>query len=719
MERNDLKEAVANLRTWTSSEVYTTKADEWKETVDDIINLFKHRLTIENRNVVYITDVREKVVSRRVAEHCAYIGGKYIGKIYLDKKGNIFGNIADVKKEYGEDVVFCTPASENEYSATAYVAECTYVPEIDCVLFGIKSFSNYCHVANINDDNEHLHHLTESDARYIIMDKDMMCIEGSRMPSNVAYLYFGGEIKIDGMMEAIRQLLNLDVGIVNVGGNRYIPLDCIGNLVEFSKYKAKLAYKSGKVQKKIDELVAMKEFDSTPMRNRMPHEYENLVCQTNINKIDTNTSVIRWSYSYRDTGFDGMRVYIEGNDVYACKRNNQGQFIKVALSTLNQKNFTSEYAAEAVADDMTGTRLEWYASVINSIPEKHRMTLLITFLNDVRVEQLVKLGLCDSICNLLENNSNNIGDSIRQTLHVNRAEENNKNIYRWMGVSKYQLNEIVKMCNDSKKRHANEHVIYVIGHLKAMFACDDISHFDKKLFDDMLAVYSTYFKDHYDYESWYSVTPASIRGLINKAINADDTGVFANNMRRYVPTIMKICEWRREAFNTYSDFIEMVCKMNIRQQVKLYPATRDELNEMHDNVAAIFNLNKSTYQRNAFITRMADLKKMEYENDDFEFCVKAPEVPEDLAVEGLELHHCVKSYIDRVCDGKTNILFIRKKSDVSKPFFTVELTNDRVIAQVHGFSNRNANTEPNMEEFVQRWARNKRLKIGAFNRVRG
>jgi hypothetical protein len=79
----------------------------------------------------------------------------------------------------------------------------------------------------------------------------------------------------------------------------------------------------------------------------------------------------------------------------------------------------------------------------------------------------------------------------------------------------------------------------------------------------------------------------------------------------------------------------------------------------------------------------------------------------------------VKSYIDRVCDGRTNILFIRKKDDVTKPFFTVELTNDRVVAQVHGFANRNADTEPNMVDFVERWARNKRLKLGAFNSVRG
>ena len=89
-----------------------------------------------------------------------------------------------------------------------------------------------------------------------------------------------------------------------------------------------------------------------------------------------------------------------------------------------------------------------------------------------------------------------------------------------------------------------------------------------------------------------------------------------------------------------------------------------------------------------------------------------------LSPEGLELHHCVKNYIDKVAKGMTNIVFIRKKSDKTKPFFTVEVSNDKTIEQVHGFGNRNANTEPGLEEFVKRWAGNKRLKVNAINKVR-
>ena len=106
---------------------------------------------------------------------------------------------------------------------------------------------------------------------------------------------------------------------------------------------------------------------------------------------------------------------------------------------------------------------------------------------------------------------------------------------------------------------------------------------------------------------------------------------------------------------------------------------------------------------------------MEYEHEDHDFCVVIPKGPEDLVVEGVQLSHCVKSYIDRVSDGRTNIVFIRKKEEPWKPFFTVEVTNDRVVAQVHGLANRNADTEPGMLEFVHQWAKSKRLRIGAIN----
>ena len=104
--------------------------------------------------------------------------------------------------------------------------------------------------------------------------------------------------------------------------------------------------------------------------------------------------------------------------------------------------------------------------------------------------------------------------------------------------------------------------------------------------------------------------------------------------------------------------------------------------------------------------------------DDERFQIVIPSGPGDLAKEGLELHHCVKSYIDRVCDEKTNIVFIRQIDALDKPFFTVEISNSGIIEQVHGFANCNSSTAPGLDDFIKTWAKETKLKMSNINKVR-
>ena len=517
-------------------------------------------------------------------------------------------------------------------------------------------------------------------------------------------------------MEAIKKMWKLDSGVVNVGGNEYVSLDTITNVIRYQKYNAKLEHKSGKIQNKIDSLVAMKDFGSEYIYDRMPHEYENMCSKTVINRINDNICVIRWVYNYKNETFDGLRVYVEGNDVYACKKNNKGEFIKVALSTLNQKNFSSAYSQKIEMDDMSGTRLQYYASVINEIPADLRVTMLVLFLSDVRMEQMVKSGFGPAIYDMLKNTKNNISTAIKNAALTN---EEGKNVAQWLGINKHQLKRMMDFCNS---RNVPEHILDMIGYVKKLFfTSNDISCVDNKVFDEAINAYDGFYENHADRvkhdNSYYTIHPNYVNSFIKEATSNDEDGAFERNLCKYLPSFFTMIEWHYQYYRQYVDFITMINKMDLRQKVKLYPKTKEELVKMHDYAAAAYNLNKNEYRKKAFIAQLNKVEKMEYENDDFDFCVVLPKGPEDLVVEGIELSHCVKSYISRVADGQTNIVFIRRKDDKNKPFFTVELTNDRVISQVHGFANRNADTEPGMTEFVERWARNKRLKVGRINHV--
>jgi len=117
-------------------------------------------------------------------------------------------------------------------------------------------------------------------------------------------------------------------------------------------------------------------------------------------------------------------------------------------------------------------------------------------------------------------------------------------------------------------------------------------------------------------------------------------------------------------------------------------------------------------------TNLEVLQKFEQQFDKwaaYEFCdsgffVTYPKGPGELVEEGLKLNHCVKTFIDRVADGKTTILFIRKAEKPLEQFYTLEIKNNK-IRQCHGFCNSNVYEYNGLFEFIKRFAEEKHLEI--------
>ena len=74
-----------------------------------------------------------------------------------------------------------------------------------------------------------------------------------------------------------------------------------------------------------------------------------------------------------------------------------------------------------------------------------------------------------------------------------------------------------------------------------------------------------------------------------------------------------------------------------------------------------------------------------------ELRVVIPMSSAEIVQEGRTLHHCVGGYAARHIEGKTTILFIRKRRTPGRSFLTVELAADKrgrvSIVQVHGYRN--------------------------------
>lgn len=70
---------------------------------------------------------------------------------------------------------------------------------------------------------------------------------------------------------------------------------------------------------------------------------------------------------------------------------------------------------------------------------------------------------------------------------------------------------------------------------------------------------------------------------------------------------------------------------------------------------------------------------LNFENDNY--TVVLPTCGNDLVQEGIRQRNCVGGYVDRIVDGRTYVVFVRRKDDVGKNFITCEVTNSGYINQ--------------------------------------
>lgn len=78
-------------------------------------------------------------------------------------------------------------------------------------------------------------------------------------------------------------------------------------------------------------------------------------------------------------------------------------------------------------------------------------------------------------------------------------------------------------------------------------------------------------------------------------------------------------------------------------------------------------------------------QKIGWENE--KYVVMAPKNLFEIITEGHKLHHCVGNYAESAAQGETIILFLRKKENLQKPFYTMEVQGEEIL-QCRGFNNK-------------------------------
>lgn len=166
---------------------------------------------------------------------------------------------------------------------------------------------------------------------------------------------------------------------------------------------------------------------------------------------------------------------------------------------------------------------------------------------------------------------------------------------------------------------------------------------------------------------------------------------------------------RNQEVNDYHDYLQLAAGLgyNLDDDWILYPKN---LKERHDQLTEEQNERKAELEKESDDKKDRKLKRTikrkgwtRYEMETEQLLIRLPKCAHEIRKEGNAQHHCVATYMDRMVAGETCILFIGKKEEQDKSYYTVEVKDNEVI-QVRG--KYNVAPSEDVEEFMKVFKKN-------------
>lgn len=169
-------------------------------------------------------------------------------------------------------------------------------------------------------------------------------------------------------------------------------------------------------------------------------------------------------------------------------------------------------------------------------------------------------------------------------------------------------------------------------------------------------------------------------------------------------------------FSLYVDYLRLAKNLNLdlKNTFVIFPKY---LKQAHDGLADMYNEMKFTIKLNNYAQK-ADEKANEFAeivkasekwcSADEQFEIISPKSTHDLGLEGIALRHCVAMYVEDIINGEKVVMFLRRKSEPEKPFYTMEIIGN-TITQCKGY--RNTDRTEDVDVFLHKYAKKMNLKI--------
>lgn len=491
-----------------------------------------------------------------------------------------------------------------------------------------------------------------------------------------------------------------------VGGNTYLNFDSAEEISKFLNYKEPVVRDTPK-QRLLNDLLKINLV--VPKMKFNNASSSKFICVAS--KVNEEYSALRWFIKTKSgEPYEVSRLYVTKKTHLFCRKNTCGDYI-----VLNNKLSSSSFDAQRVMiqdkDAFDGTKLEYFTSIYKDLQPSERSAALYMLTVFPEFEKMYKSNFKKICTNYLHQIYQQSWPQYLNSL-FGTYNPKEKNLNKMFGFNKHQL-EVINTA--TIKNRWEEGIGYKIKRILETQDCSDIDNATFDAIFDALCAKCNY--KHYMEESLrLTIQVYSLKTCLNMIPKLKE---IANVVRSSEVVTPYGYTYRATLYGLmlYADYVRTVGQLNAANRMRPQFNTIDDIQRMHDDAAAVLNVKRNMIEVENFKKRIDVWKKWEFDDDE-KYAVIIPLIPEDIATEGITLHHCVKSYIQRVAQGMTNIVFIREKTDLEAPFFTVEVSNMGTIEQIHGFANRNVSSEPGLDKFVKKWAKAKKLNTSNFNKVR-
>jgi hypothetical protein len=515
-------------------------------------------------------------------------------------------------------------------------------------------------------------------------------------------LYFSF-IKKSCEKELIQNFKKLFGHIVFLKVNEPIYFDSIEMITKFYKFK-ELKKAKGKIQNKIDELInyplktyAIKDFTARTNFYLSGTWYVGAKSSCKIEMINNNTFVIRMFILCKKP-YEVFRIYVEENKIYKCRKTNIGYWVSAKSISNDYYNFN--FDKNDITDEFKNTKLWYIRDILKDFNDTNTIKLAIMFLEDNILEQLYKFGfdiifkkrIHDMICYGTDGFINHL---------FGYYNKKGKNLFQKVGLNKHQLTTFCDYINNANKNFWDfVHKFFIIRYIYG----EDISSLDSESFDRMMKFIFNANMQNPVYSSNYLIDIVNEMKELGKT-NHCIISILENFINKRI---------NNSSIHTFRDVLIMMKELNNPNFDLNFNNWLDILDK-HTILTELCNSNNDNENIMLFDSRKKIWENWTFENE--KFVIKYPSDTNEIANEGIKLRHCVKSYIKSVIKGNTNILFLRKKESINEPYFTIEISNDGVVRQIHGYCNSNVRKNSEEYSFLVEWSKQNKCDIKDINKV--